>query len=229
MPAKFRSSRIASLVAGFLVAAVLCTLGAAILIAREQATRDWRSSSTICRWCWPSKPRRRSGRPSWCSTASPRACKANGIVPTAPMRAQMGSAAAGLPACATRSQGLPQVDVATIVAANGDVINFTRFHPAPPINLADRDYFQAHLQQSAARRSISASRCATRATAQWTFYLSRRLNGPNGEFHRHWPWSAFPAPSWRLLPEDQAGRGRHASRCTGATTPCWRAGRRTTR
>lgn len=37
--------------------------------------------------------------------------------------------------------GLPQVDVATIVAANGDVINFTRSFPAPKINLSDRDYF----------------------------------------------------------------------------------------
>ena len=37
---------------------------------------------------------------------------------------------------------LPQIDVATIVAANGDVINFTRGFPAPSINLSDRDYFK---------------------------------------------------------------------------------------
>jgi hypothetical protein len=40
----------------------------------------------------------------------------------------------------------PQIDVATIVADNGDVISFTRSHPPPKINLRDRDYFQAHLK-----------------------------------------------------------------------------------
>jgi hypothetical protein len=42
-------------------------------------------------------------------------------------------------------QGLPAVDVATIVAINGDVINFSRSFPAPQINLGDRDYFKAQL------------------------------------------------------------------------------------
>src|SRR5439155_25927706 len=36
------------------------------------------------------------------------------------------------------------IDVATIVDAHGDVINFSRSFPAPPINVADRDYFRAH-------------------------------------------------------------------------------------
>lgn len=44
-----------------------------------------------------------------------------------------------------RASSAPQVSVATIVAINGDVVNFTRSWPPPPINLADRDYFKAHL------------------------------------------------------------------------------------
>ncbi|MEO8170328.1 MAG: hypothetical protein ABI575_05630 [Oxalobacteraceae bacterium] len=40
--------------------------------------------------------------------------------------------------------GLPQIDVATIVDANGDVVTFSRVYPSPPINLADRDYFEHH-------------------------------------------------------------------------------------
>lgn len=44
-----------------------------------------------------------------------------------------------------KASGVPQIDVATIVAGNGDVVNFTRSYPPPPINLADRDYFKAHL------------------------------------------------------------------------------------
>ena len=42
------------------------------------------------------------------------------------------------------ASSVPQVDVATIVAPNGDIINFTRSYPPPRINLADRDYFKAH-------------------------------------------------------------------------------------
>ena len=42
-----------------------------------------------------------------------------------------------------RVSSVPQVDVATIVATNGDVINFTRSYPPPKINLSDRDYFKA--------------------------------------------------------------------------------------
>ena len=43
------------------------------------------------------------------------------------------------------ARGLPQIDVLTIVARDGTVLNFTRQFPPPSINLADRDYFQAHL------------------------------------------------------------------------------------
>ncbi len=42
-----------------------------------------------------------------------------------------------------KASSIRQVDVATIVATNGDVINFTRSYPPPKINLSDRDYFKA--------------------------------------------------------------------------------------
>ncbi|OFJ47150.1 hypothetical protein BA896_022270 [Janthinobacterium lividum] len=96
------------------------------------------------------------------------------------LRLKMGTAAQ-FASMRDKTQGLPQVDVATIVAANGDVINFTRSHPAPSINLADRDYFQAHLQQP--NLGIHVSRpVRNKGNGQWTFYLSRRLTGPKGEF-----------------------------------------------
>ncbi len=77
--------------------------------------------------------------------------------------------------------GLPQVGVATIVAANGDVVTFTRAYPAPSINLADRDYFQHH------RRSVDpaifiSQPVRNKGDGKWTFYLSRRLNSANGHF-----------------------------------------------
>lgn len=77
--------------------------------------------------------------------------------------------------------GLPQVDVATIVAANGDVINFTRDFPAPAINLADRDYFQHH-QQSVNPAVFLSEPVRNKGNGKWTFYISRRLNSADGQF-----------------------------------------------
>ena len=75
----------------------------------------------------------------------------------------------------------PQIDVATIVASNGDVINFTRSHPPPKINLRDRDYFQAHLKDPKLGVFISKA-VQNRGNGKWTFYISRRLNNAQGEF-----------------------------------------------
>ena len=77
--------------------------------------------------------------------------------------------------------GLPQVDVATVVAANGDVINFTRSFPAPPINLADRDYYQAHRDNPHEAFFISTP-VKNKGNGAWVFYLSRRLNDTSGRF-----------------------------------------------
>ena len=77
--------------------------------------------------------------------------------------------------------GLPQLDVATLVAANGDVINFTRSFPAPKINLADRDYYQAHLNNPSLGLFVSIP-VKNKGNGKWVFYLSHRLNDPHGKF-----------------------------------------------
>jgi len=80
-----------------------------------------------------------------------------------------------------RIHGLPQIDVATIVAANGDNINFSRSFPVPPINLADRDYFRAHLENRDLGDFISQP-VRNKGNGKWTFYISRRLNDAKGDF-----------------------------------------------
>ncbi len=80
-----------------------------------------------------------------------------------------------------KTEGVLPIEVATIVADNGDVINFTREFPALPINLSDRDYFQAQLADPKLVNFISRP-VKNKVNGQWTFYLSRRLNDPNGEF-----------------------------------------------
>ncbi len=78
-------------------------------------------------------------------------------------------------------QNLPQVDVASIVSDRGDVISFSRGYPVPPINLADRDYFQAHLKDPSLGDFISAP-VRNKGNGKWVFYISRRLRGSRGQF-----------------------------------------------
>lgn len=78
-------------------------------------------------------------------------------------------------------RGLPQIDVASIVAANGDNINFSRSFPVPPINLSERDYFKAHVENPRLGDFISQP-VRNKGNGQWTFYISRRLNDANGRF-----------------------------------------------
>jgi signal transduction histidine kinase len=85
-----------------------------------------------------------------------------------------------------RAAGVPQIDVATVIALDGQIVNFSRWWPptlqAPPfgpINLADRDYFQAQLQDPDLGTYISAP-VQNRGTGTWTFYLSRKIKSKAG-------------------------------------------------
>jgi len=83
-----------------------------------------------------------------------------------------------------RMAALSHVDVITVIADNGEIINSTRSHPPPKINLADRDYFLDALQGGrgdAHSRRISTP-IANRVTGTWTFYISQRLTGDRGQF-----------------------------------------------
>ncbi|MFO1099314.1 MAG: ATP-binding protein [Xanthobacteraceae bacterium] len=79
-----------------------------------------------------------------------------------------------------RASSVPQVDVATIVARNGDVISFTRSYPPPKINLSDRDYFRAHMADPKLDVFLSAP-VQNRGTGAWTFYLARKIKSRSGE------------------------------------------------
>lgn len=78
-----------------------------------------------------------------------------------------------------KASSIRQVDVATIVALNGDVINFTRSYPPPKINLSDRDYFKAHMADPALEVFLSAP-VKNRGTGAWTFYLARKIRNNAG-------------------------------------------------
>ncbi|MFC7473626.1 response regulator [Dankookia sp. GCM10030260] len=75
--------------------------------------------------------------------------------------------------------GAPQIDVATVIAPNGDIVNFTRSWPAPPINLADRDYFRAAIQPGFEGVTVSVP-VPNRGTGTTVFYLARQLRNAAG-------------------------------------------------
>ena len=75
----------------------------------------------------------------------------------------------------------PQVDVATITDLDGNVVNFTRSYPPPPINLSDRDYFKV-LSQRADVASFLSMPVQNRGTGSWTFYLARPIRSQDGAF-----------------------------------------------
>lgn len=73
-------------------------------------------------------------------------------------------------------------DVATFVGSNGDNINFSRHHPVKNINLSDRDYFRHHLAHAGEAVYVSDP-VRNKGNGKWTFYLSRRIHGPDGSFY----------------------------------------------
>jgi signal transduction histidine kinase len=93
-----------------------------------------------------------------------------------------------------RMAALPHVDVVTVIADDGEIINSTRSYPPPKINLADRDYFvdamggngaggngAAGNGAGASQHTISAP-IANRANGTWHFYISHKLTGDRGQF-----------------------------------------------
>ncbi|MDE1929157.1 MAG: response regulator, partial [Burkholderiales bacterium] len=74
----------------------------------------------------------------------------------------------------------PEFDVATIVGADGEVINFSRSYPTPPISIADRDSFQ-HLEHARAGAPPYISvPVRNKVNGHWTFYLSQRIDDAQG-------------------------------------------------
>ena len=78
---------------------------------------------------------------------------------------------------ATRTN--PIIDVATFVAADGQVLNFTRSFPAPAIDLSVRDYFKAHAAD-AKLKTFTSVPVRNKGNGKWVFYLSQRVNDAQG-------------------------------------------------
>ncbi|MES2103926.1 MAG: ATP-binding protein [Pseudomonadota bacterium] len=75
----------------------------------------------------------------------------------------------------------PQIDVIGVLDDEGNLINYSREYPVPVRNLADRDYFNEQKNNPNLGVFVSAP-VRNKANGAWTFYISRRLTGSDGEF-----------------------------------------------
>ncbi|MCC7697733.1 response regulator [Janthinobacterium sp. EB271-G4-7A] len=95
------------------------------------------------------------------------------------------AAAAGTPAMHQmllhKIGGVPQVDVVSIVGSDASLLAFSRAFPAPPIRLDERDYFEYHRRHPDGGMHVSAP-VQNKGNGAWTFYISRRISGPDGRF-----------------------------------------------
>src|SRR5487761_621861 len=78
-------------------------------------------------------------------------------------------------------KGLPQAEALIMIDAAGRVINYSRQWPVQPINVSDRDFF-SYLRDHDDAQPFSSTPVKAHATQERTFYISERVNDPQGNF-----------------------------------------------
>ena len=76
--------------------------------------------------------------------------------------------------------GLPQIAAIGLVDLNGRPVNFSSQWPAPAMNVADRDYFNALVLDAQTTSFVSAP-VRSVISREWTMVIARRFTAPTGE------------------------------------------------
>jgi hypothetical protein len=95
------------------------------------------------------------------------------IASDADLRREIGSQAAH-EVLRDKIAGVPQIEFASVVASNGDVINLTRTWPPPSINVADKDFYGVLHGQPFTAVFLSRP-VQNRYSDNWTFFLARQI------------------------------------------------------
>jgi signal transduction histidine kinase len=75
--------------------------------------------------------------------------------------------------------GAPQINSVGMIAADGRLINTTRYHPIPPIDLSDRAYVRAMVDDPSLTMHISES-LSNRADGSWSVFRVRQIRASDG-------------------------------------------------
>jgi signal transduction histidine kinase len=76
--------------------------------------------------------------------------------------------------------GIPQIGAITLVGAEGELVNFSRFWPIPKVNVADRDYFRA-MKSDPGRKTYITPPVRNRTNGVWTIFVAHRLSNADGQ------------------------------------------------
>lgn len=166
------------LVAGSLfITLVLAVAGATIYLQREQAIKDWATTLTSLTRILAEQASQSLKAGELVQKAIEDSVVEMGLDSEEQLRATLGGRAT-FATLRDKISGVPQVDVADIIDLHGNIVNFTRQYPALPINLADRDYFKAQIEDPNTDLYIGNA-VQSRSSGDWTFYLSRKIFNKN--------------------------------------------------
>jgi PAS domain S-box-containing protein len=76
---------------------------------------------------------------------------------------------------------LPQADAISLTDSTGKIVNFSRTWPVPVIDTSDRDFYSHWREHNDGRLFIGVP-VVNKVTGAWVLTLTRRINGPQGEF-----------------------------------------------
>jgi diguanylate cyclase (GGDEF)-like protein len=79
------------------------------------------------------------------------------------------------------TSGLVQIYAVSLINADGRLINFSRFWPAPELSVADREFFVV-LKSNPQVTSYISQPGHNRTNGTWTLFLVRKVTASNGEF-----------------------------------------------
>jgi signal transduction histidine kinase/ActR/RegA family two-component response regulator len=80
-----------------------------------------------------------------------------------------------------RAQNFQAFEVISLVAADGDLVNFSRAYPVPAMNIRDREGVVPRGAVEGPRALLITAPRIALINGQWTFYLVRQLRGPDGQ------------------------------------------------
>ena len=162
------------LIAGSLfITLVLAVAGITVYLQREQAIKEWETTLTSLTRILAEQASQSLKAGELVQKAIEDMVVEMGLESEDQLRATLGSRNT-FNTLRDKISGVPQVDVATIVDLHGNIINFTRQYPVLPINLADRDYFKAQIDDPNLDLFIGNT-VQSRSSGEWTFYLSRKI------------------------------------------------------
>jgi diguanylate cyclase (GGDEF)-like protein/PAS domain S-box-containing protein len=79
------------------------------------------------------------------------------------------------------TSGVAQAYAISLINADGQMLNFSRFWPAPDISVADREFFLT-LKSNPGLTSFISLPAHNRTDGAWTLFLARKVTAANGEF-----------------------------------------------